>query len=266
METNLTARAGFDAHLDLDRLALRLGPGVILEKKVERRLPQVAEVLYDGAAETDDVIYFMNYDIRPADREETAATRPLRYDITVILPRIHGTEFNKTAGHYHPAPAGQRLSYPEIYEVISGEARYVLQRLDGAGQVADLILVDARAGDQVLIPPEYGHISINTGTEPLVMANLVARDCQPDYGPIRQMAGACCYTVSAGGAPQLVLNAKYGTVPAPRQVELRNLAAFGLGAQTPLFQRFDQAPERFRYLFEPDAARALFEQALGCAL
>jgi glucose-6-phosphate isomerase, archaeal len=259
MDQVISARAGFAAALEVAELVLRLGPGILMEKRVERRLPQVAEVLFDGPATSDDVIYFMNYDIRPEGRAETATVRPIRYDVTVILPRRHGSEYNKTAGHYHPAAVGQALSYPEVYEVIAGRALYVLQRLDATGAVADVILVEAGPGDQVLIPPEYGHVSINPGDEPLVMANLVARDCQPDYGPIRAKQGACYYRVATG----IVANPHYGEVPEPRPVALKNLAPFGLGAEKPLFTRFAESPERFRYLYEPDAARLLFEQALG---
>lgn len=260
MGQDFSARAGFPVSLDLQGLALRLGPGIVQEKRVERRLPQVADVLFDGVADSDDVIYFMNYDIRPAGRADTADYHPLRYDITVILPRRHGSEFNKTAGHFHPAAPGQTLSYPEVYEVLSGRARYVLQRMDASGAVADLIYVDAGPGDQVLVPPEYGHISINPGDEPLIMANLVARDCQPDYGPIKTLRGACSYMLSTG---EMMTNPRYGKVPAARTAGLKNLAAFGLGSETPLFQRFDANPGAFRYLVDADAARTLFEQALG---
>lgn len=266
MTKDLSSRAGFPAALDMERLQLQLGDGMLMEKRVERRLTQVADVLMSGQAESDDLIYFMTYDIRPVGRDETAAVQPLRYDITVILPRRHGSEFNKTAGHYHPAAAGQQLSYPEVYTVLAGRARYLLQQLNGAGELTDVIVVDAGPGDQVLIPPEYGHISINPGSEPLVMANLVARDCQPDYAPIRSMAGACYYAVDDGGRASLVANPRYRTVPEPRQADLRNPAAFYLGPDLPLFTRFAAAPERFRYLYRPDDYRSLFEQVLGRSL
>jgi len=64
----------------------------------------------------------------------------LRYDITVIPPRMMGCEFVKTAGHYHPLVPGTKSTYPEIYEVLGGEANYIMQKPDNDG-IEDVILI-----------------------------------------------------------------------------------------------------------------------------
>ncbi|WP_437344448.1 glucose-6-phosphate isomerase family protein [Methanoculleus frigidifontis] len=63
------------------------------------------------------------------------------------------------------APAG--IGYPELYQVLAGEAHYLLQRKD----LSDGVVVTAKVGEFVLIPPGYGHVTINPGQEDLVMAN-----------------------------------------------------------------------------------------------
>ncbi len=53
------------------------------------------------------------------------------------------------------------LHYPELYEVLKGDANYLLQRAQNEERVDEVILVKATRGDKVIIPPNYGHVTIN---------------------------------------------------------------------------------------------------------
>ncbi|WP_300998894.1 glucose-6-phosphate isomerase family protein [Methanoculleus sp.] len=44
------------------------------------------------------------------------------------------------------------IGYPELYQVLAGEALYLLRRSD----LSDIVAVAARAGEFVPIPPGYG--------------------------------------------------------------------------------------------------------------
>ena len=101
-----------------------------------------------------------------------------RYVITVVLPGdIHG-ECKKTSGHYHGYNPARTNTYAEIYEVIKGTALYVLQRADNFDtqpndvKVSDIILVTVKEGQTIIVPPNYGHCSVNIGEGALVFANL----------------------------------------------------------------------------------------------
>jgi glucose-6-phosphate isomerase len=52
-----------------------------------------------------------------------------RYDITVILPGEINGESKKTSGHYHGSISKQAFTYPEIYQVLEGDAAFVLQKV-----------------------------------------------------------------------------------------------------------------------------------------
>jgi len=136
----------------------------------------------------------------------------IRYDVTRIPGREICGEWVKTKGHYHPkAPDG--ASYPEIYEVLEGEALYLLQKQD----LLDIILVTARKGDLVLIPPEYGHITINPSKETLLMANLVSSAFSSEYLPFEELQGAAYYLLSYG---RIEKNPRYtGEVAPIRRVD-----------------------------------------------
>jgi glucose-6-phosphate isomerase, archaeal len=119
----------------------------------------------------------------------------LRYDVTVIPPRMFGNEFVKTKGHIH---AG---FYGEVYMVLEGE---------GA--------MHGKKGDVIIIPAGYGHVTINPGSGPLKTANWIAEHDKGDFGMFEKNQGGCYYYIatpstSSGQAGTWVKNEKYKNVP-----------------------------------------------------
>jgi len=136
--------------------------------------------------------------------------RELRYDVTVLPPRHLGDEYNKTVGHYHPAAACGR-SYPEVYEVLAGEAHYLLQKKD----LTRFVVVKARRGDKVVVPPDYGHVTVNPRNEALVMSNVTEASFKSEYGNYEAKKGAAYYEFCNG----FKKNPLYGGVPEPEVME-----------------------------------------------
>ncbi len=148
-------------------------------------------------------LYYMYRDLYKTHGDhEWLIRHHLRYDITRILAGVLNGEYTKTKGHYHPLNE-VGVAYPEVYEVLSGYAYYLLQCRDHT----DVIVVAARAGDVVLIPSGYGHVTINPGRGELIMANLVSTDFQSEYGEINEMHGAAYYYMKDEG---WVANPCYG--------------------------------------------------------
>jgi glucose-6-phosphate isomerase len=154
---------------------LRFGDNII-EPDI-RMLSDMQEVVYDRTwleNSSDIELYYMYRDLALDDTDRRILRNAnLRYDITMIPPRRLGKEFVKTAGHYHPKVSGTDLSYTEIYEVLEGEAHYLLQKLE-KNKITDAVLIKAVKGDKVVIPPDYGHVTINPSEKELRMANLVS--------------------------------------------------------------------------------------------
>ena len=129
----------------------------------------------------------------------------IRYDITRIVAREVCGEFNKTFGHMHPkSPAGTPWS--EVYEILDGEAHFLLQKVSQLG-VEDAALLSAKKGDRFIIPPGYGHVTVNPGKKELLMANLVSGSFEADYTMFTQRRGACFYELAGG---KLLRNKNYG--------------------------------------------------------
>ena len=160
-------------------------------------------------------LYYMYRDLflSKADGEKLRE-QGVRYDLTIIPPGMLGCEYVKTIGHYHPLVPSEWVTYPEIYEILEGEALYLLQKLD----LSDVVAVNASAGDKVLVPPGYGHVTINRSNKILKMANFVARDFSSLYGPIKERAGGAYFFTSSGW----IKNKR-----CPESAELRRVEALG---------------------------------------
>ena len=135
-------------------------------------LPEFTEALCDEPAY--DVYRGLCF---PEDQERLAADQ-YQYDITIIMPGTIGKERKKTSGHYHGYNDTRRNTHPEVYEVIKGTAAYILQKSpDFAVEpkdllVDDLIVAVVKEGQSIIVPPNYGHCSINIGDGPLVFSKI----------------------------------------------------------------------------------------------
>lgn len=211
-----------------------------------RRLRDMRDVLLTHGlannAAKDYPIYYM-YRALGYSKEKAFRDAEINYDITVI-PRYNlGAEANKTLGHYHPT-AEEGLSYPEIYEVIAGNALCILQRKAVTGY--EVILVYAKPGEKVLIPPNYGHVTVNVGKGALVMANLKNGPLKADYKSIIRMHGAAVYVLHDGN---IVLNNRYNALSISVVNKPRTPAY--LNSRRSLYDLYLEDPDRYLFLNRP---------------
>ncbi|MFH1656850.1 MAG: glucose-6-phosphate isomerase family protein [bacterium] len=176
-------------------------------KPAIRYLEDIKDVLYDQSwAKTapNFEIYYMHRGVKEKD--------DLRYDITIIPARMLGQEFVKTKGHYH-------VSFrQELYTVLSGQAIFLVQKTN-KNKVEDIYAVKAKAGDVIVIPTGYGHITINPSKEELKMANWVSKKSKSDYSFIVKNHGACYFALKKGRKIEWVINERYKDVPKLRFVK-----------------------------------------------
>jgi len=151
----------------------------------------------DDGMKPDFPLYFMY--------RGAAQFSSIRYDITRIVSAEICGERNKTFGHVHP-PATKGTTWSEVYEVLEGSAHFLLQKVNGLG-VQDVVLLTGKKGDRLMVPPGYGHVTINPGKTDLVLANLVSDMFESDYSMYAQRRGACFYETSDG---KIIKNKNYG--------------------------------------------------------
>jgi glucose-6-phosphate isomerase, archaeal len=176
-----------------------------------RTTEEIRALLFDPGCKGSGTLYLMYRDLaRSTTERRWLLEHELRYDITVIPPQVLCREYVKTKGHYHPDnPAG--VGYPEVYEVLEGFAHYLVQNRD----LSDIALFSAGAGDKVIIPPGYGHVTINPSKQALVMANLVSTAFVSDYREYEARHGAAYYELEG---EKFIKNPHYPDIPVLRRL------------------------------------------------
>jgi len=126
----------------------------------------------------------------------------LRYDITVILPKMLGKEFPKTQGHNHV------LNYPELITILKGKAFFLYQKCRGK-RVEDVYCISAKKGQTLVAPGGYSHFTINPSGKKLKFDNWINKKNANDYDFVEKMRGACYYYTESGW----IKNRNYTRIP-----------------------------------------------------
>jgi glucose-6-phosphate isomerase len=217
-----------------------------------RTIEEMRLVLADSSCICNGPLYYMYRDLAQSDTDwKWLHSHNLRYDLTVIPPRDLCGEWVKTKGHYHPKdPAG--VGYQEMYEVLEGQAHYLLQSQD----LSDIVLIRARAGDVVIIPPGYGHISINPSPdETLSMANIVSTAFESEYGEYESRHGAAYFVLCSG---EFRKNPRYPGVPPVRSVKPKSGHGDHRIFHGPLYSLIGNA-EALAFLNKPEDYAAILD-------
>ncbi|MBU3999798.1 glucose-6-phosphate isomerase [Patescibacteria group bacterium] len=225
---------------------------VILDKKwAEKNSSQPLYYMYRDLAENKE------------DAQKIKAAN-LRFDILESTAIRLGNEYNKTAGHYHSISHNKNFTYPEIYELIKGEAYYLMQKVEN-DKVIDVYAVRASGGDKVIMPSNYGHFTIFLADDSIRMSNWTPSDSLSDYGPIKQKRGAAYYALidkESKDGVRWVKNENYSQVPPLRFLKPTNFSDFGLIKNINMYGLVNN-PEKLDYLNNPQNYSELWERVLN---
>lgn len=227
-----------------------------------RTIDQARDVLLEKVSEPKELYYMYRCTEKEGDKD-IFKKHNLRYDITIIPALKVGKEYNKTVGHYHAKVPGETLSYPEIYEVLQGKAHYLLQKVNfeqEPQQAVDILLVEALPGEKIIIPPDYGHVTINPGPETLVMANILADDFSSIYIPYAKVSGAVYYETHTG---ELIKNNNYDNLGEIIKVKPIEFSGFNLNFNKPMYTSSVENPDFYEYLTKPQLYVKEFEDYFG---
>jgi glucose-6-phosphate isomerase len=243
---DLTSVAGLP--LTLQGGVARPGVGVLVEEDRLRRLAELAGVTAEPVGRRGRrVEYQMLNGVRRAEDGHLDGL-DLRYELTAMRGRPIGWESAKTAGHVHVRPPGVSLGYPEIVEVLHGEAGFLVQDLlaGAAGpRCTRAWLVRARPGDWVVLPPDLAHVTIDLGPGPLVFSDVIDRRASGVYDGVAQARGFAWYRgVDGRWRP----NPRYEHPPA---LEETDAEAWSGAAGGRLYDAFRDDPASLAWLSDP---------------
>lgn len=249
MTVDLNVTCGLALKLDTDKPQLIFGEGLNFSKTTVRTLMQMREVLLDKGIRRPLDLYYMYRDVYRLADKTLLEKHNLRYDVTVIKPDSLGRELMKTAGHYHPS------SFGELYEVIFGRCLCLLQRPNQKElkTIEEVILVEARAAQKIVIPPYFGHILINPGPDYLVTSNWVSSVFTSEYDLYKKAQGAAYFVIkSAQGKLEYLANPYFDGLPKIKfKFPAKQLDKFGLLEGEPMYNVINQDAERLDFLNHP---------------
>ncbi|AST57723.1 glucose-6-phosphate isomerase [Thermoanaerobacterium thermosaccharolyticum] len=221
-------------------------------KSVSKSTSQMKNLLKNPDVLNEDVFYTFYEGVMMKQDVALFAKHKLRYDLIVVRPGCIGDEFKKTSGHYHCQVPNQGISYPEIYEVMQGNAVFVLQKSNENGDIIEAYAVKGNPGDKLLIPPDYGHVAINIGNEPLIFADLVSSECSNMYGPIGEKHGMSYYiTKDEIEGFKVVMNPNYINVANIQVTNISENPSLGIFKDKPIYEQFVENPALYDYLNSP---------------
>ncbi len=225
-----------------------------------RMLFDIKEIIYDRKwlSNVDNIeLYYMYRGVSSNDKDMVKMKEyELRYDITIIPPYMLGCEFVKTAGHYHQIVPGTDISFPEIYEVLSGRAHFLIQKPEG-DRIKDVAIIKAEKGDKVIVPPGYGHITVNASNHILKVANWVAKDRKSLYDSIKNKKGGAYFLLQ----DRMVRNPTYSYVPELRTLKPINCNKIGMKKNDNMYQLINDI-DKLEFLVRPQEYERLFEDIL----
>ncbi|OGD25622.1 hypothetical protein A2819_02640 [Candidatus Azambacteria bacterium RIFCSPHIGHO2_01_FULL_40_24] len=236
MAIDLQKISGLPIFFDKKRIDLNFNGDFPYIKKSERTLEELKLYLKNSDVKNwSNPIYRVWRNAHLASDNEKITSHNLRYDLTLLPSGIIGDEFVKTAGHYHKNP------YPEIYEVLLGRAYFLIQ------SESIVYLAEAGPGEKFIIPPSFGHNTINVFNEPLLMTNLVSEKAEYDYEPYKNNHGAMYYFLKNNDLIDIVKNPNYESVPEIKKIRVREYPEFGLVKNRPLYSLVNNL-EKLKFL------------------
>jgi len=246
--------SGLSLRLDSKNNRLVFGKDIGKVSPTVKYAKDLESVLMEGLQDDNREVYYAYRGICLRKDEALLQNYQLRYDIIVMPPGTLVREYVKTKGHEHEKIPGTEHTYPEVYLVLYGKINYLLQhrkRDDELGIIDEVLVIEAAAGDKVLIPPDYAHFSVNANNETAVIANLVGTNFVSLYENIEKLQGAAYYLIKDNKKNSFVRNRRYRKVPDIHYLKLEDYPDFGILKDAPAYSMMVKEPETFKYLTQP---------------
>ncbi|MDR2976402.1 MAG: glucose-6-phosphate isomerase [Streptococcaceae bacterium] len=253
-------KSGLPIYQNQETGLLAMEAPLIDQSYAAKKLSQMENLFDDDSSEDkNEHIYDVYRGIEFPKDSKQLRNDNFQYDITVVKTGTVGKERKKTSGHYHSWNEMHTSTYPEVYEVISGTALYILQRADNFEDkdyenlaVEDVIVVRVHEGQTLIVPPNYAHCSVNGGDKDLVFSNLAITLCKVDYAPVKYYHGLAVYVEEDQGKLVYKTNEHYKELPKIKFAEVRENPELGITFNEAIYQSYVENPAAFDFLKNVD--------------
>ena len=235
------------------------GNEIHCEASSKKTLSQMKGLLFDDSkiGNNDETCYLFYTNIIKDKDLNLFKEKKNSNGITVLMPGTMSGECRKNSGHFHGYVNGHSLTLPEAYEILTGEAAFLLQKSTNFDKVEEDLVIEKfkvvflKEGDKIIVPPFYAHCAINVGDGPMAFGNLAAPSPLL-YDPIKKLHGFAYYVMKKNNRIIFVPNTKYKNAPQIEIVEARENYNLGIQFDKSLYTSFVENPDKFEFLHNPE--------------
>lgn len=238
-------------------LAFDYGPDTIGPPPEMRRLQDIRPSLMDPASIGPDPVYGIAMDVCKREDMKDLERRYLLFGVVAYAAGRIGIEPVRSQGHIHARAPHSGWSTPELFEIWEGRA--IIYAQESAGDdPGRCIAVEARPGEQVVVPPGWAHCVINAGeNDRMVFGALCERQFGFEYDAIRAHGGLAWFPVLRHGGVEWHENPRYKK----STLKMRKTRAYpelGLDAKVPIYSQYQRNPEAVQWVSDPQRLAALW--------
>ena len=199
----------------------------------------------------DEPLYYMMDGVCYSEHKDLFDKNNLKYEYTVLLPKLIAGEYLKTHGHIHYVKDCPNKGMMEMMEVVHGKGYFLLFLPGNNG--FNITIVEVKRGDRFIVPKQYYHLTINVGNEPFIFSDIISQSTGGDYNLLKQKQGAplLVFKDNAGGF-RYEWNKNYPPIEKVKVCDIYSLPyeqAFTIDG--PLYDNFISDPSKFEILNEP---------------
>lgn len=232
--------------ISLNHGNLILNKRLVSSPAQKRTIKEARAYFQNTDSKSPEILYLMHRGIILKNNFKIFNKNGLRYDITIIFPGTIGSEFVRTIGHFHEIQQKSNLGYPEIYEVLNGKALFLLQNKNN-----EVYLVEAKTGQKVIVPPGFGHITINPTKNFLAIANIFSNTAKSIYNHYKKHKGGAYYIKKINNNLIIEKNPLYKRVGKLKIVTPKEIGKLKINFKKPLYKSFIENPKNFEFLNNP---------------
>lgn len=246
---NFSDASSIDSYFDDSTNTLTVSDDTIIDESLVRKMKDMRNLFHDPTGFDDETeLYYMYNGIYRKQHESFFKSHKIKYEFTVLLPSIINGECLKAHGHIHGFNPIRQARHIEAYEILLGEGYFEL--FTYVGNELQVVMIQVKQGDFLIIPPDYFHLSVNTGDIPFIFGDLIKENADNDYGPLKEKNGAPLFVMKdSNNSLSFLLNDNY----ADYSLSIQHLTVDTLPwdnplAKIPLYAHFITNPERFSFL------------------
>lgn len=224
-----------------------------------RYLEDIRHSLMNSDVSGPEIVYTIAMDVGKKKDELDLKQRGLLYGVVAYAAGKLGNEPIKSQGHVHAISQISKMSTPEVYEILEGQALIYMQ--ESIGKTAGkCYAVSAEKGDIVIVPPGWGHCTINASTEQtMCFGAWCVRDYAFDYSGLKKQHGFA-YVPTFEKNDSLIWKKNDHYTSAKLIIKKpREYSEFDLKEKVSIYYQYEQNPDLFNFVSHPENFKKQWE-------